>query len=166
MGRVVVLYQTVIEKTKKIESILEKKYGAEGRGLHEKCTNVENKIDLKVIKKIRLIATIRNKLIHEDDFKLDDNDLKRFLETCEYVVVQLTDDNRSINERYKYQNSKKDEPIEDGYQNEKDSSDDDFNFLNYLIDNYNNSSKPMKIVKGILGGAAALAAAFFYIKNA
>jgi len=40
--------------------------GAIGRGAHAKLTFVENKIQKNVLRKARLIATVRNKVVHEN----------------------------------------------------------------------------------------------------
>lgn len=56
----------IIKISQELEQTLEKKFGATGRGLHEKLTSVEKKVAPDVGKKIRLIATIRNKAVHED----------------------------------------------------------------------------------------------------
>jgi hypothetical protein len=63
-------YEIVLNNTKKIETLLEERLGAEGRGLYEKSESVEELLEEEIIKKIRRIATIRNKLMHEDGFKL------------------------------------------------------------------------------------------------
>ncbi|OQY37703.1 MAG: hypothetical protein B6226_04895 [Candidatus Cloacimonetes bacterium 4572_65] len=56
----------VIKVSKAIESQLKSKYGASGKGLHSKLSSVESKLDPKLVKKIRYIATIRNKLVHDE----------------------------------------------------------------------------------------------------
>ncbi len=76
----------VIEYSKKIEKILEKKFGAQGKGLHSKLSSVEDKLDPILVKKIRYIASIRNKLVHEENFK----DLpKNFIKTNKEVIKEL-----------------------------------------------------------------------------
>lgn len=63
--------ETVIRLSKKAEHILEKTYDADGRGLHEKLSSVEGKLPLALVKKLRYVATIRNKLVHEYDYELE-----------------------------------------------------------------------------------------------
>lgn len=58
-----------IKSSKKIESTLERVLGAQGKGLHEKVTSIEGKIPAALVKRIRYIATIRNKLIHEESVR-------------------------------------------------------------------------------------------------
>ncbi|MEX2212896.1 MAG: hypothetical protein WD768_02130 [Phycisphaeraceae bacterium] len=62
----------VIKSSKKLESMLTK-LGAEGRGLHEKVSSLEKKLGQPLVRKLRFIATVRNKVVHEQDYeKIDD----------------------------------------------------------------------------------------------
>jgi hypothetical protein len=62
-----------VTASKRIESALVRIYGARGKGLHEKAGSVERKLGLALTKRIRYVATIRNKLIHEESYrKIDD----------------------------------------------------------------------------------------------
>lgn len=66
-------YELVITNCKRLEGMLEKGFGASGRGLHEKVTSVQTRLPEPLIKKLRYIATIRNQLVHEEDrHRLDD----------------------------------------------------------------------------------------------
>lgn len=85
-------YENVIKKAKKIESALSD-MGAEGKGLNEKLNSIEHKFDEKVIKAIRFIATIRNKLVHEDDFEIDYELKESFDRTYDFIM-----DNMNLNE--------------------------------------------------------------------
>jgi len=82
-------YKTVIKKTKKIETILVK-MGAEGKGLHEKVSSIEYLIEENTVKSIRFVASIRNKLLHEDDFELTDELLEAFKSESKKVISSLT----------------------------------------------------------------------------
>lgn len=63
----------VVGAAKRIESALVRMYGASGRGLHEKLSSVEGQLDPNLVRRIRYVATVRNKLIHDDTYrKLDD----------------------------------------------------------------------------------------------
>lgn len=64
-------YSLVISASKELENILESKFQANGKGLHEKVTSVEAQLPELLIRRIRKIASIRNKLVHEKDFKLN-----------------------------------------------------------------------------------------------
>lgn len=72
---------------KEIESLLERRYGATGRGLHEKLSSVENRLPSAVAKHIRQIATVRNKVVHESGFKIDN--LTNFESICNEMIRQL-----------------------------------------------------------------------------
>lgn len=64
-----------ISTAKKFETILSERFGAEGRGLHEKVTAAEANLPTDVTRALRFIATVRNKLVHEDGYgKIDDLD--------------------------------------------------------------------------------------------
>ena len=58
---------------KETERLLTRYYRAEGRGLHDKLTSVAHKLPEKTQRKIRFIATIRNKAAHEDIGVADEN---------------------------------------------------------------------------------------------
>lgn len=77
-----------VKSSKKIESTLERVLGANGRGLHEKVSSVENKIPTALVKRIRYIATIRNKLIHDDSFRKM-NDRSSFKTAVKHVAREL-----------------------------------------------------------------------------
>ena len=82
------IYEKVIKNTKKIESLLEEKLNAEGKGLYEKTVSIESYIEQDIVKKIRRIAKIRNKLMHEDGFELNDTVL--FEADCRDVIYYLS----------------------------------------------------------------------------
>jgi hypothetical protein len=58
-------YELAIRSSKELEFILETEFGSHGKGLHEKITNASSALSPKLIKSMRYLATIRNKLIHE-----------------------------------------------------------------------------------------------------
>jgi hypothetical protein len=64
--------ETLVNSTKQLESSLVIRLGATGRGLHEKVSSVERQLPAAIVKKIRYIATIRNKALHEDGFTVSD----------------------------------------------------------------------------------------------
>ena len=64
----------IVGATKRLESLLEQKFGATGRGLHEKLSSVERRIPMDLRKKIRYLATIRNKAMHEDGYEPESMD--------------------------------------------------------------------------------------------
>lgn len=78
---------SVIRYSKKLEKRLEQHYGANGRGLHEKASSVESQLTASTLKSLRWVATMRNKVVHEDDFQLDN--LSEFERTCERLLSEL-----------------------------------------------------------------------------
>ncbi|HEX8072451.1 MAG TPA: SH3 domain-containing protein [Pyrinomonadaceae bacterium] len=81
--------ESVLQRTKKLERVLEEQYQATGRGLHEKATSVEHKLDSNRLKQIRFIASVRNKLMHEDGYSFDGTE-SDFLKKCDDLIKQLT----------------------------------------------------------------------------
>ncbi|MDQ7085260.1 MAG: hypothetical protein Q9M36_10185 [Sulfurovum sp.] len=77
----------IITLTRKIESLLEKKFDAQGKGLHQKVSSIENNLDVDIVKPIRYLATIRNKAMHEDDFAI--NNFSRYEQTANRVIKEL-----------------------------------------------------------------------------
>ena len=64
--------ELVIRYSRAVESLLGKRLGACGTGLHEKITSVENRLGAPLVKRLRWIATMRNKVVHEEGFALPD----------------------------------------------------------------------------------------------
>ncbi len=86
--------EEIIKKTKKLETILTK-MGATGKGLHEKVSSIEHRIDKKTIKPLRYIATIRNKAVHEEEFITTEEISNSFKSNYEYIICKL-DGNTSV----------------------------------------------------------------------
>ena len=78
----------VVSASKELESILEKEFNAHGKGLHEYVTSVEKYLTPSLVKKMRFLATIRNKLVHERGFdKIPDK--AAFIQTFETAEHEL-----------------------------------------------------------------------------
>jgi len=60
----------VIKRSKRLEQILDQELGAKGRGLHTKTTSVQTRLSPLVVRGLRQVATIRNKLLHDSDFSV------------------------------------------------------------------------------------------------
>lgn len=80
--------ETAVRWSKRFEGILKDHHGATGKGLHELVSSVEKKLDADVVRKLRMIATVRNKIVHEDDYTRIDN-RKAFKEACSYCRKKL-----------------------------------------------------------------------------
>lgn len=61
-------YELAIRSSKELEHFLEVEFGATGKGLHEKITSSSGFLTPSLVKDMRYLATIRNKLIHEVRF--------------------------------------------------------------------------------------------------
>lgn len=80
--------EQVVVRTRRIEKLLRIQYHAEGKGLHQLITSCEERLPHDVIRKLRFIATIRNKVVHEDDYKLENR--KEFFSVCDDCEKELT----------------------------------------------------------------------------
>ncbi len=80
--------EQVVLRTRKLETLLREQYHAEGKGLHQLVTSCEERLPHDVIKKLRYVATIRNKVVHEERYRLDDR--KAFLAVCQECEDELT----------------------------------------------------------------------------
>lgn len=80
--------ELAITRVKALESLLEQAFGATGKGLHEKVSSVQAKLSPQLVKKLRFVATVRNKIVHESDYKqIDDRD--GFLRACDEAETEL-----------------------------------------------------------------------------
>jgi hypothetical protein len=77
-----------VSSSKRLESLLETKFGASGRGLHEKVSSVERDLPHDLVRKIRLVATVRNKIVHESNYQNIDH-RKEFIATCKQAEREL-----------------------------------------------------------------------------
>jgi hypothetical protein len=81
-------YELVIKKSKHLERMLEEGFGAQGRGLHEKVSSVEGRLPGPLVKQLRFIATVRNKLVHDDKMdRLDDR--RGYEDACNKAEKEL-----------------------------------------------------------------------------
>jgi len=78
--------QSMINYTTQIETILEN-MGARARGLHGKVTKVEKKLSKDIIFKLRRIASIRNKKMHQANYY--NYIFKDFEDDCKIVISYL-----------------------------------------------------------------------------
>jgi hypothetical protein len=84
--------ELVIKRCKRLETLLEEELGASGRGLHEKVSSVQEQLPQPLIKRLRFIATVRNKLVHEPDSDRLDNrsDYERACDVAEKELKKLS----------------------------------------------------------------------------
>jgi hypothetical protein len=81
-------YAPVLSQAKQLEQLLRSGFAAEGRGLHELVTSVQGQLPEALIRKLRFIATVRNRLVHESAGDQID-DLDEFLRTCAAAEAEL-----------------------------------------------------------------------------
>ncbi|WP_047048908.1 hypothetical protein [Vibrio mexicanus] len=80
--------EKVVVRTRRLEKLLRVQYHAEGKGLHQLITSCEERLPHDVIGKLRYVATIRNKIVHEEDYSLDNR--SEFLAVCDECEKELT----------------------------------------------------------------------------
>lgn len=79
--------ELAVSRVKSLESLLVM-IGASGKGLHEKVTSVQDNLPAPLVKKLRFIATLRNKIVHESDYRqIEDRD--GFLRACNEAEAEL-----------------------------------------------------------------------------
>jgi len=79
--------ELAVTRTKALEALLEG-LGATGKGLHEKVTSVQAKLPPPLVKKLRFVATIRNKIVHESSYQQMD-DRAGFERACDEAEGDL-----------------------------------------------------------------------------
>ena len=80
--------ELAVARTKELESLLEQVLGATGKGLHEKVSSVQSKLPPALVKKLRFVATIRNRIVHEADYpRIDDR--AGFARVCDEAEAEL-----------------------------------------------------------------------------
>jgi flagellar biosynthesis chaperone FliJ len=80
-------YELVIKSAKELEDLLEEQFGATGKGLHEKITTAQD-LSPSLQKRLRYLATIRNKLVHDVRFdRIPDR--QSFIEAFERAQAEL-----------------------------------------------------------------------------
>ena len=77
-----------VRQCKELETILRTKHAAEGKGLHQLVTSVEGGLPSDLVRVLRRVATIRNKIVHEAEYERFD-DKKGFLADCAAAKKQL-----------------------------------------------------------------------------
>lgn len=60
-------YEHAIRSSKELEWLLES-LGGSGRGLHDRLSSIQERLSPQLVRKVRYIATIRNRLVHERGF--------------------------------------------------------------------------------------------------
>lgn len=80
--------ELAVTRAKALESLLEQ-LGATGKGLHEKVSSLQQKLAPALVKKLRFVATVRNKIVHDSDYTaIDDRD--GFARACDEAEAELS----------------------------------------------------------------------------
>jgi hypothetical protein len=66
------IYEMVIKTSKELEGFLVSEFGATGKGLHEKISSVQTQLTPQLVKRMRYLATIRNKVVHGETADIPD----------------------------------------------------------------------------------------------
>ena len=75
-----------VTRSQRLEQTLEREFGASGRGLHEKVSSVADALPKDLVRRLRLVATVRNKVVHENG-RIDDRN--RFLTAADSAEAEL-----------------------------------------------------------------------------
>lgn len=80
--------ELAVTRTKALEALLEQGLGATGKGLHEKVSSVEARLPQPLVRKLRFVATVRNKIVHESGYtRIDDR--PGFVRACDEAEAEL-----------------------------------------------------------------------------
>jgi hypothetical protein len=60
-----------VQGSRRLERILEERYGAEGKGLTEKLASVSDRVPSQLHRDLRWVARMRNRVVHEEGVELD-----------------------------------------------------------------------------------------------
>jgi len=75
-----------VTRSQRLEKRLERDFGATGKGLHQKVSDVEADLPADLVRRLRLVATVRNKVVHESA-RMDDK--PRFVDAAESAEREL-----------------------------------------------------------------------------
>jgi hypothetical protein len=79
--------ELAVTRAKSLEALLEQ-LGAAGKGLHEKVSSLESKLAPALVKKLRFVATVRNRIVHDSEYAtIDDRD--GFVRACDEAEAEL-----------------------------------------------------------------------------
>lgn len=80
--------ERAVRASKRFEALLARRHHASGRGLHEKIDSARGDLDDETVRALRLIATVRNKIVHEEGYdRIDDRG--RFKDACAHAERAL-----------------------------------------------------------------------------
>jgi len=86
--------EAAVRGSKKIEAVLRDGFGAEGRGLHEYLGCVEHRIPSDIVRKARFIASVRNKVVHQEEEIFDIEDFNRSVDGVVFNLNKVLEKER------------------------------------------------------------------------
>jgi hypothetical protein len=81
--------ENVLKECKQMESVLREHLGASGYGLGQMTRSVGDALDGNLIRRLKIIARTRNRLVHEADYSHEETDQPDFLRECQSVNSRL-----------------------------------------------------------------------------
>ena len=81
--------ENVLKECKQMELVLREHFGASGYGLGQMTRSVGDALDGNLIRRLKIIARTRNRLVHEADYSHEETDQPDFLRECQLVNSRL-----------------------------------------------------------------------------
>ena len=75
-----------VTRSQRLEQLLERDFAATGKGLHQKVSSIADAMPEDLVRKLRLVATVRNKVVHESG-RIEDRG--RFLQAADAAEREL-----------------------------------------------------------------------------
>ncbi|MBY7932412.1 DUF4145 domain-containing protein [Vibrio fluvialis] len=80
--------EQVVERTRKLETLLRTQYHAQGQNLEERINSCEERLPHDVLAKLHYVATISHQVVEEEHYQLEDR--KAFVAVCIECEKELT----------------------------------------------------------------------------
>ncbi|MDI3260292.1 MAG: hypothetical protein QJR02_11410 [Sinobacteraceae bacterium] len=74
--------EIAVRTSRIVEALLAEHFGASGKGLHEKIDSAALRLSPDAMRQLRYVATIRNRLVHEANFNLDEHQVEAWRVQC------------------------------------------------------------------------------------
>lgn len=84
------LYGVVLPDAKRVEGLL-RSFGYTGRGIHELVSSAGNDLSRDVCRAARKVATIRNRLVHDDNFVMSGKEIESYRASVSFVIDELNE---------------------------------------------------------------------------
>lgn len=80
--------EAVLKEGKEIEALL-RQCGAVGRGIHSMVSDIEHRLTASLVRKLRLVGSVRNRIAHELGSEYDKDMLERFFRVAGEAKEEL-----------------------------------------------------------------------------